>query len=208
MNPVTSIRTTWYDLPQEDDIAIPFLYCNSIVLNALAQRFQLRHLVIVGGEECPGTEVLAVVYVFCDRPGNAQAVIGAGATADLIQQNQTSAGCAVENMGALGHFDHKRTLPCGEIIGCADAGKNPVHQSDMGLARGDETADLGQEDDERDLAEVSALASHVGSGEDDEPVGLSVEECVVRDECQIRAQLLNDGMPPFSNQKHTRFIEG
>ena len=41
-------------------------------------------------------------------PSQREAVIGTGAAADLIQQNQAVGGGVVQNVGGLSHFNHKR----------------------------------------------------------------------------------------------------
>ena len=64
----------------------------------------------------------------CQRrsPGNAQTVKGAGAATDLVHEDQAALSGIVENIGGLGHFDHKRGTAAREIIRRTDPRKNAI----------------------------------------------------------------------------------
>src|SRR5512137_680949 len=59
-------------------------------------------LEVVGGEERVGTDLAADVS--CTGPGERQAVVGAGAAADLVHQHEAVARCIVENVRGFGHL--------------------------------------------------------------------------------------------------------
>ena len=72
MDTVASICASRYDFSKKDDIPVAFLDRYAIVSNSLTKRFQLRHLVIMGGEERPRPQMLAIMDIFRNRPGDAQ----------------------------------------------------------------------------------------------------------------------------------------
>ncbi len=104
--------------------------------------------------------------VLGDRPGEAQAVERAGAAADLVENHQAAVGGVVQNVGGFGHLDHEGGLAAVDFVAGADAGEEAIGQADGGAFGRDVAADLGQERDERDLADVGAFAGHVGAGDE------------------------------------------
>src|SRR5262249_18313674 len=72
---------------------------------------ELDELVVVRCEERAAAH--GVVQVLGDRPGERDAVEGAGAAADLIEDDQAARGGVVEDVRGLGHLDHERALPAG-----------------------------------------------------------------------------------------------
>ena len=76
------------DFAQEDDLVVPFAHGDVEILHARQAAGQFGQLVVMGGEERLGADL--VVQVLDDAPGQAQAVKGAGAAADLVQDNR---GC-------------------------------------------------------------------------------------------------------------------
>ena len=62
---------------------------------------------VVGGEEGLGLDAGGVVEVFGDGPGDADAVEGGGAAADLVEDDEAFAGGVVEDVGGLLHLDHE-----------------------------------------------------------------------------------------------------
>ena len=99
--------------------------------------------VVVGGEEGAAADV--VVEVFDDGPGERDAVVGAGAAADFVEDHQAARRGGVEDVRGLDHFDHERALAAAEFIAGADAGEDAIDEAEDGFAGGDEAADLGHE---------------------------------------------------------------
>ena len=71
--------------------------------------------------------------VFSHRPGNAQPIVGARTTTDLIENNQTALCCIIQNIGRFIHLDHKRRVPPSELITRANTGKNTIDQPETTL---------------------------------------------------------------------------
>ena len=99
------------------------------------------------------------------RPGQRHAVVGARAAADLVQDHQAPRRGRVQDPGRLDHLDHERALAAGQFVAGADAGEDPVGHADRRLLRRHEAADLGHQRDQCHLADVRALAGHVGTGD-------------------------------------------
>ncbi len=102
--------------------------------------------------------------------------------ADLVQDHEAARRRLGEDLGGLAHLHHEGALALGEAIRGADAGEDAVHDADARGARGHEAPDLGEQHDQRDLAQVGALAGHVRAGEQQEPRPGVVELGVVRHE--------------------------
>ena len=53
-----------------------------------------------------------------------------------------------------------------QLVGGADAREDAIRQADGGGFGGDEAAGMGQQHDQRDLADIGALARHVRPGDE------------------------------------------
>ena len=71
---------------------------------------------IVRGEQCPGSQVPAVLDMLRNSPGDAQSIVGAGSSADLIQENQTAGGRAVQDVSGLDHLHHEGALSGSQVV--------------------------------------------------------------------------------------------
>ena len=98
------------------------------------------------------------------------------------------------DVGDLVHLHHKGRLTRGKIVGSADARKDRVAQSDLGIGRGHKAAHLRHQHDQRDLAHIGRFTSHVGTGDDRDTVVDIVKQDVVRDEHRVAEQRLHHGM--------------
>ena len=152
---------------------------------------------VVRRKERAAADVL--VQEFHHAPGQRNAVVGARAAADLVQDHQAPRRGRVQDPRRLGHLDHERALPPGQLVAGAHAGENAVGHADPRLAGRHETADLGQQRDQRHLANVRALARHVRTGDqEDRAVGLSGRD-VVGHEGPFRLDHVQDRVPPVDD---------
>ena len=99
-----------------------------------------------------------------------KAVERARAAADLVEDHQAALGGVVEDVGGLGHLDHEGGLAGVQLIAGADAREEAIDQADRRALGGDVAADLRQQRDQRDLADVGALARHVRAGDQRERI--------------------------------------
>ena len=136
-------------------------------------------LVVVGGKQGLGPQLFGLGAVFQHRPGDGHAVIGGGAPADLVQNEQGVAGGVLEQLGHFAHLHHEGGLSGGQVVGGPDAGEHPVHHADVGGAGGDIAAHLGHEHNEGHLAHVGGFTCHVGAGDDGQTVLVFVHVGVV-----------------------------
>lgn len=102
--------------------------------------------------------------------------------------------CVFENVCHLVHFYHERRLPGGQIVGCADAGKELIDNADAGGRGRDEASHLRHEDNERDLAHIGRFTGHVGACDDGGLAAVCAENGIVRDKKRIFEHLLDHGV--------------
>ena len=156
---------------------------------SLRQRGQLE---VMGGEQGEGADAGGQVLGAGAR--QRQAVVGAGAAADLIHQHQAAGGGVVEDVGGFGHFHHEGGASRGQLVGGADAGENAVHRADASHLRRYVAAHVGEQHDQRHLAHVGGFAAHVGAG-DDQQAPVHVQAQVVGHEGSVQG-LFHHRMAP------------
>ena len=71
----------------------------------------------------------------------------------------------VKDVGGFGHFHHEGGLAGGQVVHGAEAGEDPIGDADVGRAGWYLAADLGQQLNQFELAQLVALAAGVGAGE-------------------------------------------
>ena len=86
-----------------------------------------------------------------DRPGDREAVDGAGAAPDFVHHHETLGGRRIEDEGCLVHLDEERALAASEIVLRAHAAIDFVDHPDLGVEGRHEGARLGHERDEGGL---------------------------------------------------------
>ena len=118
---------------------------------------------------------------FGGRPGEGEAVVGAGAAPDFVHDDQAVRVGVVQDVGGFGHFDHEGGAATGEVVARADAGVDAAQVADARAFGRDVAARAGEDEDERRLAHIGAFAAHVGAG-DDVQLAAFVEVEVVGDE--------------------------
>ncbi len=127
LDAVTLIGGAFLHLAQKDNAAAALLHRHVIILHPAEPVGQLRQFVVVRGKQRLGAGV--GVDVFDRRPGDGQAVIGRGAAAHFVQQDERARRRGVQNRGGLRHLDHEGRAPASKIVGRADASEDAVHQS-------------------------------------------------------------------------------
>ena len=110
----------------------------------------------------------AGVEVFDSGPGYGQAVIGGCAASDFVEQDQRARRRGVQNRRGFGHLDHEGRAASGQVVAGANAREDAVDDSEARGACRDEGAHLRHDHDQRGLAQIRALAAHVGAGQDDD----------------------------------------
>ena len=135
------------------------------------------------------------MHVLDQRPGQGQAVVGAGAAADLVQDHQGPRGGVVQDVRDLDHLDHERRCAAADIVAGSDPGEDAIGDAHVGGLGGDPRPDLGQQSDQRGLADVGRLTGHVWAREDRDAaagVGGRVQGAVVRHERLAGRGLFDD----------------
>src|SRR5258708_3884170 len=129
-NSITFIGRAGFDFAEEDYASAGFLYGYMVVLYAAELLGQFGQLEIVSGEESFGMD--AGVQVFDSGPGDGQAVVGGGAASDFIEKDERARRGGVKDGSGFRHFDHEGGASAGEIVACADAGKDAVDDAEAG----------------------------------------------------------------------------
>ena len=89
------LTPTLFEFTQEDDLAINLFHTDIIVLDAREVLLHLVELMVVRCEEGACLHLRVVVEVFRDRPGEAEAVEGACAASDFIEDDEACGRRAV-----------------------------------------------------------------------------------------------------------------
>ncbi len=159
-------RPLLYRVHKGDGVAV--LYRIEVDVGQPAHQLgQAGQLEVVGGEQGVGANLAR--QLFGAGPRQREAVVGAGAAANLVHQHQTAGGGVVEDIGGLGHLHHKGGAAGGEIVRRSDAGEDAVDGADAGAVGGHEGADMSQQHDQRGLAHVGRFTAHVGTRDDQHP---------------------------------------
>ena len=95
---------------------------------------------VVGGEQRLGGALGAGVQVLDHGAGDRQAVVGARAATDLVEEDEGAPGGAAQDRGRLQHLDHEGRLPARDVVLGADAGEDAVDNTDAGRGGGHEAA--------------------------------------------------------------------
>ncbi len=169
---------------------------------------QFVEFVVVGGEQRFGAGALVVVQVFGEAPGDADAVVGAGAAPDFVEQDERAVADIVHNQRGFVHFHHKRTFAAADVVAGAHAGEHLVYQADAGAFGGHETAHLGHQRDEGRLAQQGRFAGHIGAGDQDDLYFVVVEVDVVGHVRFADGQLgFDDRVPAVADVEHGGIVQ-
>ncbi len=76
--------------------------------------------------------------IFDGGPGDGETVVGGGAAANFVQQDERARSCGVQNRGRLRHLDPKRGAAAGEIVAGPDASKDAVDYAEARRTCGNE----------------------------------------------------------------------
>src|SRR5260370_1037486 len=185
------------DLVQEDNVVLPFADQDIIVAQAGKGFGQLGQFVVMAGEESAAADL--IVQIFGDGPGQRDAVVGAGAAADLVEDDQALRTGIIEDVGRLGHLDHEGAVAPAQLIVVADTGENPVHDAYAARFCRHKAAHLGQQGQQRHLADEGAFARHVRPGDEPEQAARRLQEPVIGNESSRGQQLLQNRMAAVAN---------
>ena len=148
-----------------------------------------------------------VVNLLRDCPRKRNAVVRRSAAPHFVQHDERARRRVAQDVTRLAHLDEKRRATLRDVVARADARKDAVGQRDARETRGDETADLRHQHDQRDLPHEHALARHIRSRENDDALRIAIEPRVVRDECLALAQKpLDNRMTTFADFDHVAVV--
>ena len=105
LDAVAPRRAALHELAQEDDLLADLPHRDGEVLHRRALAREVLQLVVVRREQRAAAD--RVVEVLRHRPRDRDAVEGGGAAANLVEDDERSAGRVVEDGARLGHLDHE-----------------------------------------------------------------------------------------------------
>ena len=174
----------------------PFLHGDIAVLYSVEFIRQLGQLEIMSGEQ-DLRPALGLVQVLHHRPGYGDAVEGGGAAPYLVEEYKALRGGQPQYRGGLPHFHHKSRFAAGHAVLRAYARHYAVRDADLGGPRRDEGTHLRHYHGHGRLAQIDALAAHIGAGEYYHARPRISYFQVVRHECAGRQKALYGGMAAF-----------
>ena len=203
MDSVTFVGGARHDLMHEDDLVLPLADRNVQVLDARERLFEIGQLVVVRGKQRAATDV--VVQVFDNTPGDRNAVVGARTAADFVQNHQAAFGGVIKNPRRLGHLDHEGALAARQLVAGSDASKDAIRNPDRRLTGRYEAAGLSHQGNERHLPDISALARHIGTGDDQYQALVATGGRAVRHERAFRLGHVEHRVTAIHNVEHRLF---
>ena len=103
----------------------------------------------------------------------------------------------MQDVRRFGHLHQESTASSSDVIDRPHPRKDAIHQANGGLGRRHKAAHLSQQDDERRLAQIRGLASHVRPGQDEQLLRRAVEIEVIGHKAIERA--LDHRMAPLAH---------
>ena len=177
---VAAIRLSRFDLVEENQLLARLSGRYVQVENALAGLGQGSELVVVRGEK--GLRAHLAQDVLGNGPSDGQAVVCRGAAPDLVQQYQAALRRGVENLGRLGHLDHKGGTPLRQVVAGTDTREDAIDQRQRRGSGRHERADLGHHRDQCGLSQVGGFSAHVRAGYQGHETLVVVKVHIVLDE--------------------------
>src|SRR5699024_8623501 len=105
LNAVAVVGRAGNDAAQERDVVAPLFDRNVVVFDPFDVLLHAGQLMVVGGKE--GFAADLVADIFYHGTGDAHAVKGRCAAADLVKDDKAPLGRVLQNLGHFGHLDHK-----------------------------------------------------------------------------------------------------
>ena len=192
MDTETVLTPAAYQFPQEYHLVVDLFYRNVIIDNAFICTLHFVQLVIMGSEQRFGSGFGVLVYMLDNSPRDRYTVVSTRSPPQLVEQNQTPLRQIVENIGGLGHLDHKGRFAERDIVRCPHTSENLVHNPYLsGLGR-NETSYLSHQNNQSGLAQQRRFTGHVGSRYHHDLLLVVVELDTVADVGFARRQLFLD----------------
>ena len=148
-----------FDAVQKDNAAGRFFHAYAQVPHSRQLLGQHRQFMIVRGEQRPRTGL--GMKVLDRRPGQREPVEGGRSAAHLVEQDERPIRRRIQNRRRFGHLHHEGRASARHVVAGPDARINPVHQAKAQALSRHKAAHLGQQNQHRRLAQISALAAHV-----------------------------------------------
>src|SRR2546428_10259795 len=104
---VAFIRSARDDFTEEDDFATFFGNSDVHATDARQHLSNFDEFVVVSGEEGTCATTFVVVQIFDDGTSDGEAIIGAGAAPNFIEDDEATRGSVMVDVRSFDHFDHE-----------------------------------------------------------------------------------------------------
>ena len=115
-NAVRTTRPSRHEPAQKHHLIFPFPGLEVAVADPRPRARQVGEFVIVRGEKRPRAQSRRVVEMFEYRPCDRQAIKGAGASPDLVENQQAASRGSPQDFCRFAHFHHKGRLTPGKSV--------------------------------------------------------------------------------------------
>ena len=133
MNTKTMHTTTCSQLTKKNNFITHLFIGYMKIFNPVQFIFQFIQLVVMGSKQGFGL-CIAVMQMLHNTPGNTNTIVSRSATANFIQQYQTSGSNIIDNTRCFIHFHHKGTFATTQVIACAYPCKYLIRQWNFCIA--------------------------------------------------------------------------
>ena len=142
LNAIALVRGAFHNLAEKHDGIVVLAHSDIQVEHAWQTVAEFGEFVLVRGKQGLCTELL--MQVFHDRPRKTEAIKGACAAPNFIQDHQAVAGGMMKDVRRLAHLNHESGLPARKVIAGADAREDAVEQIHAGLRGWHKAARVGE----------------------------------------------------------------
>ena len=189
---------------QQHQIALPLARTDVVERQRLAAFSEARQLVVMGRKQAAAA--VDPVDRLDHRPGQSQPVIGRGAPPNLVKDHKAALARLRQNRGGFDHLDHEGGAPPSQIVRRPDPAEQPVGQTDHRATGRNEPTCLREQHNQRVLAQEGALAAHVGSADQPQPVIRRQTAIIGNKPLAFRRQRgFNHRVPPAFDLEHAIF---
>ena len=126
---------------------------------------------IMSGKKC--TALVDAVEMLKRGPSNGKAIVCCRAPANLVENDKGVVCSLVQDRCGFNQFHHECGAAARQVISSTHPAEQPVHSAEAGFRGRHEGAHLGKYDDQSVLAKIGGLASHIGAGEQTQPLALA-----------------------------------
>ena len=161
----------------------------------------------MSGKERTSLRLLVLMKIFHDSPGYGNTIVGGCSTTQLIEEHQRTGRHIVQDVGSLRHLYHEGRFAQRDVVTGSHTGEDLIHQTHPCTLGRNKAAHLGQQHDERRLAEQGRFTRHVRTRNHHHLLLLGIEQHIIWHVSLAQRQLgFNHRMAALLDVQHLRII--